>query len=184
MIFWSSWGISLLLVVVVISPLLVKILAPYGTYDALVETEEENYVHIQNHKMALLKESVEAETKISNNIREQTAIFIDKQYRKVLEQVLTDESLDKVKEEMILNIAKIIEAQLSRRTQDISQLGLEINSSINDITNEVTRNEFKEKANFIAMQNRMNKIFEDIDDYNNEIMNSNQNNEYYYKSNT
>lgn len=168
-ILWSSLGISLLLIAVEISPLLVKILAPYGTYDALIEAEEENFINIQEQKIVSLKESIATEIRIHNSIRDKTANFIDKQYLQVLEKALIHEKVEEVREQIILNVAKIVEKQLSQRTKDISELGLEINSSINEIINQVTREKFQQEANFIATKNKINDLFNDLEAFENEV---------------
>lgn len=174
-IFWSSLAISSLLIAIEISPLLVKILAPYGTYDSLTETEEENFIDIQEQKKISVKEAIETENRIRNNIRERTATFIDKQYIQVLEGSIEHEKIKEVREKIIFDIAKIVEQELSQRTQDVSKLGLEINKSINDIIHAETKNQFEEKVKQDNINNQLNDLFEKMDNFTHDMKNNNSN---------
>lgn len=168
-IFWSSLGISSLLIAIEISPLLVKILAPYGIYDALIEVEEENFIDIQGQKISSAKNSIYTETKISNKIREHTANFIDQQYTKALQESLSHESLNQVREKLISIMAEIVENQLSQRIKDISKSDLETGSMINEIFDKLSIEKYQQE---LSLNNRKNKINNILNDFKNIIDNS------------
>lgn len=83
-----NWSITGLFILIEILPIIVKLMSKYGPYDAIVEAEEETAIFRQSVRTEDIKEKILQDRKDNQNIRVQISTFLDKEFIRILKEVL------------------------------------------------------------------------------------------------
>lgn len=185
--------VTLLFIMIETSPILVKIMSSYGTYDAALESLEKTSIHRYTKStekdLELIDYEVEANFPIMKEIKDseaqnkrfaylemrgQVSQVMFEQFNLMLKELLSDrsESLKSIRTKVLERIEKQIERVLANYAQEIIISGREINERIkqfkqdilNEILSEKLKNSIKD-AEFEDLEKDLNNFQKDVDDY-------------------
>ncbi|GET39975.1 hypothetical protein MiSe_47480 [Microseira wollei NIES-4236] len=143
--------VTLIFLMIETSPILVKIMSPYGIYDAAMESHEKSSIHRYGKStekdLELIDYEVEANFRIMKEIKDfeaekkkivylemrgqVTQIILDR-FNLMLQELLSEksESLKSIREKVLARVEKQIENVLSNYSHEISISGREIQEKI------------------------------------------------------
>lgn len=178
--------VTLIFIMIETSPILVKIMSPYGIYDAALESHEKSSIHryvkstekileLIEHEIeanfAIMKDiqNFEAENKkiVYIEMRGQVIQVILNQFNLMLQELLSErsEGLKSIREKILACIENQIEKVLSNYSHEISISGRELNEKINQFQDEILNEILSEQLRNSRTNAKFEDLQTDIDDF-------------------
>jgi Domain of unknown function (DUF4407) len=182
--------VTLIFIMIEISPILVKIMSPYGIYDAALESHEKSliyrYAESTEKDLELIDHEIEANFAIMKDIKNFEAenkkiIYIEmrgqviqvilNQFNLMLQELLSErsEGLKSIRGKVLARIEKQIEQVLSNYSHEISISGREVNEKINQFQEGLLNEILSEQLRNSRTNAKLEDLQADIDDFRKQV---------------
>ncbi|BAY24399.1 hypothetical protein NIES2100_41940 [Calothrix sp. NIES-2100] len=163
--------ITLLFVMIEISPILGKLMSEYSAYDAAIEAIEGKSIYYHTQHLADAKQEIDEQIEnkrkvreaVRANTRERIEEFLTHQFTVVLEETTQSADLAEIRKNIVKLIATNIENEMMKQFSQIKMTGVEIEEQLNQIKADILNNKLRNKVAHVVTEAEVDRLFKDLE---------------------